>query len=173
MTHKISAMIVSMAFVFASALALAQDAAVSPFIGSWKMNIAKSKFEGTPPVKSYSITITDAGDGKLHNLAQWVDGDGTKAQAEYTTRRTAKQAQSRAIQMPTRCVPRPQDRGPRRCRSSREARSSNGTSTRSPRTASPCTVWKAVSMRTVPSTSGPRCSSGSSDGSGGAVHHGV
>ncbi len=90
MTHKISAMIVSMAFVFASALALAQDAAVSPFIGSWKMNIAKSKFEGTPPVKSYSITITDAGDGKLHNLAQWVDGDGTKAQAEYTTKADGK-----------------------------------------------------------------------------------
>ncbi|HEV7614141.1 MAG TPA: hypothetical protein VGO37_19850 [Steroidobacteraceae bacterium] len=90
MTHRISATIVAAAFVFASGLALAQDGAVSPFIGAWKMNVAKSKFEGTPPVKSYSITITDAGDGKTHNLAQWVDSDGTKGQAEYTTKADGK-----------------------------------------------------------------------------------
>lgn len=86
MTHKISALLVGGAFVLASGLALAQDATVDPFIATWNMNVAKSKFEGTPPAKSYSITITDAGDGKTHTLAQWVDSDGTKEQVEYTTK---------------------------------------------------------------------------------------
>jgi hypothetical protein len=78
--------------VLVSGLAFAADAPPSPFIGTWNLNVAKSKFEGTPAVKSYSVTITDAGDGKLHNAGQWVDGDGSKGQAEYTARADGKPA---------------------------------------------------------------------------------
>ena len=85
MARKICSMLIGSALLIASGLAHAADAAVSPFVGTWVLNVAKSKFEGTPAVKSYTITITDAGDGQIHNLAQWIDGDGTKGQAEYTT----------------------------------------------------------------------------------------
>lgn len=84
MVLKISMMMAGAALVLVSGLALAADATPSPFIGTWNLNVAKSKFEGTPAVKSYSITITDAGGGKLRNAGQWVDGDGSKGQAEYT-----------------------------------------------------------------------------------------
>jgi hypothetical protein len=65
-------------------VSFAADPSPSPFIGTWVMNVGKSKFEGTPPVKSYTITITDAGGGKVHDKAEWVDSDGTRGQSEYT-----------------------------------------------------------------------------------------
>jgi len=77
-------------FALVAAVSFAADTAPSPFIGKWSLNVAKSKFEGTPPVKSYTITITDAGGGKTHNRAEWVDSDGTKGQVEYTAEPSGK-----------------------------------------------------------------------------------
>ena len=37
-------------------------AANDPFVGAWKLNIAKSKFEGGAPPKSSTATITTVGD---------------------------------------------------------------------------------------------------------------
>jgi hypothetical protein len=85
MAHSLSRFMAWAAvLVLAAGVALAADTAASPFVGKWSLNVAKSKFEGTSAVKSYTITITDAGGGKTHNLAEWVDGDGGKGQAEYT-----------------------------------------------------------------------------------------
>jgi len=84
MVRKFYLVAIGMALLLTAGLAPAAYTAVSPFAGVWIMNVAKSKFEGTPAVKSYTITMTDAGDGKTHNLAQWVDADGSKGQAEYT-----------------------------------------------------------------------------------------
>jgi hypothetical protein len=84
MVRKIGLIVAGAAFALAAGLALAADAAPNPGLGTWAMNVAKSKFEGTPAVKSYTITNTDAGDGKTHTLAQLVYGDGTKDQVEYT-----------------------------------------------------------------------------------------
>jgi hypothetical protein len=85
MTHSLLRFVAWMgACVLVAGVSLAADPAPSPFIGNWSLNVAKSKFEGTPPVKSYTLTITDAGGGKTHNRAEWVDSDGTKGQAEYT-----------------------------------------------------------------------------------------
>lgn len=84
MVRKICSMVAGVALVLAAGLALAADAAVNPFIGTWVMNVAKSKFEGTPAVKSYTITSADAGEGRTHSVAALVYGDGTKDQVEYT-----------------------------------------------------------------------------------------
>jgi len=64
--------------------AFGNEAPANPFIGTWVLDVGKSKFEGTPPLKSYTITITDAGAGKLHDVADWVNGDGSKGHIEYT-----------------------------------------------------------------------------------------
>ena len=84
MLRKFCSMAIAPALLLASGLVLAADVAAGPFVGVWVLNIAKSRFEGTPALKSYTITTTDAGDGKVHNLAQWVEANGTKGQAEYT-----------------------------------------------------------------------------------------
>jgi len=84
MVRKISSMVAGVTLLLVGGLAFAADTAPSPFIGTWVLNVSKSKFEGAPAVKSYSITISDAGGGKLHNVAQWVEGSGAKGQSEYT-----------------------------------------------------------------------------------------
>ncbi|MBV9158831.1 MAG: hypothetical protein JO097_21405 [Acidobacteriaceae bacterium] len=42
---------------------LAQTSENNPFVGTWKLNVAKSKFEPGPPMKSETVTI--AADGKV------------------------------------------------------------------------------------------------------------
>lgn len=56
----------------------------NPMIGTWIMNAAKSKFDPGPPLKSYSVTIADAGGGMLKDHAEWVNADGTKEEVNYT-----------------------------------------------------------------------------------------
>lgn len=48
------------ALLFVGAVALA---AADPFVGTWKLNVAKSKFQGSTPPQSQTVTI-DA-DGKV------------------------------------------------------------------------------------------------------------
>jgi hypothetical protein len=64
--------------------AWAADAAPNAMIGNWTLNAAKSKFEPGPALKSYTIAITDAGSGKVHTVATWVESSGAKGSIEYT-----------------------------------------------------------------------------------------
>lgn len=68
--------------VVASGLLLAQS---NPVVGSWKINLAKSKFmpAGSAP-KSDTLTIQAQGDGVKVN-ADGVNGDGSRIAASYTT----------------------------------------------------------------------------------------
>src|SRR5439155_2376490 len=52
------------AFILVAAVAAvaAAKAAKDPFVGTWKLNIPKSKFEGGAPPKSSTVTITMVGD---------------------------------------------------------------------------------------------------------------
>ena len=59
------------ALLFVGAVALAAD---DPFVGTWKLNVAKSKFQETAPPQSQTVTI-DA-DGKVS-----VSGTDSKGQA--------------------------------------------------------------------------------------------
>jgi hypothetical protein len=92
MSHGIGSITAGAILLLVSGLALAADAPANPMLGTWNLNVAKSKFEGAPAVKSYTLTITDAGGGKTHNVVQWVEGDGSKGSLEYTTDRGGKPA---------------------------------------------------------------------------------
>jgi hypothetical protein len=51
----------------------AQATDQSPFVGTWKLNVAKSKFNPGPPMKSQTVTIGQ--DGKIS--IEGVASDGT------------------------------------------------------------------------------------------------
>jgi hypothetical protein len=60
-----------------SSIVLAQN---SPFVGAWKLNVAKSKFDPGPPRKSETRTYTKDG---YHVTIQRVNGDGSSQSYSY------------------------------------------------------------------------------------------
>src|ERR1700728_1124438 len=53
--------------------------------GDWDLNIAKSKFEPSPPMKKYTMKVVDAGADHLLIKSDWIDADGTVGHVEYST----------------------------------------------------------------------------------------
>lgn len=72
------------AAMFVTFTAFTDEPRPSPLVGTWVLNVGKSKFEGALPPKSYTIRLADAGAGKLHAEGRWVDGDGTETHVEFT-----------------------------------------------------------------------------------------
>ncbi len=64
-------------------LAVAQ--APPPFVGTWKLDLAKSKFDPGPPPKSWTQR-NEAAEGGLRQLADWVDSEGRATHSEFTAR---------------------------------------------------------------------------------------
>jgi hypothetical protein len=63
-----------LAGVLATAIPKIGLAQSNPLVGTWKLNIAKSKFAGPPP---RSLTLTFAGEGEsLTNTAEIIDAQG-------------------------------------------------------------------------------------------------
>jgi hypothetical protein len=56
-----------------------------PFVGTWVINVAKSTFNPGPPLKSHTTKITDAGNGAIREVVDYVEGDGTATHMEFTT----------------------------------------------------------------------------------------
>jgi hypothetical protein len=54
-------------------------------LGDWDLNIAKSKFEPSPPMKKYTMRVIDAGADHLLIKSDWIDADGTVGHVEYST----------------------------------------------------------------------------------------
>jgi hypothetical protein len=55
-----------------------------PFVGTWKLNVAKSKFGGTNrPEKEETIVIQEQGDQRVA-MQKELAGDGTSASFKYT-----------------------------------------------------------------------------------------
>jgi hypothetical protein len=46
-----------------------------PFFGTWTLNVAKSKFDPGPPVRSRTVTVEPAGDGVRWSIEQ-IDANG-------------------------------------------------------------------------------------------------
>lgn len=67
--------------LLASGALLAQD---SLFIGTWKLNVAKSKFTGTPAPKSETRTIVAEGNGEKISY-EGIAADGSPISYSYTT----------------------------------------------------------------------------------------
>jgi hypothetical protein len=69
--------------VVASVLVVAVSAQASPEIGTWKLNVAKSKFSPGPAPKSQTVTFAAAGQG-VKVTTEGVGADGTKTAQSYT-----------------------------------------------------------------------------------------
>ena len=74
-------MMVAVAFVLLVGVALAQSN--NPHVGTWKLNVAKSKYSPGPALKSATTTIETAGAGAKYVVDQ-VSADGTARQWEFT-----------------------------------------------------------------------------------------
>jgi len=61
---------------------LAQD---NPFVGTWKLNVAKSKFEPGPAPKSLTRTVEAQGDGAKYSF-DGVAADGTAFSYNFTVK---------------------------------------------------------------------------------------
>jgi len=72
--------------VFALAFSLigALMAQTDPFVGTWKLNARKSKFEPGPPRKSETRIVVTGPNGMRINVDR-VNGDGSTQEFEYTT----------------------------------------------------------------------------------------
>ena len=68
--------LIGLLFVGALALLAAND----PFVGTWKLNVAKSKFQGGPPPQAETVMI--AADGKVS--VSETDGKGQTSNWSYT-----------------------------------------------------------------------------------------
>lgn len=65
----------------ASETLLAQE---NPFVGTWKLNLAKSKFTGTPAPKSETRTVVAQGNGEQVSY-DGIAADGSPISYSYTT----------------------------------------------------------------------------------------
>jgi hypothetical protein len=70
------------AVIVAGRTAYAQNP-TDPAIGSWTLNLAKSKYDPGPPPKSQTITITAVSKG-VRVVSKGVDGKGKPTSTEFT-----------------------------------------------------------------------------------------
>lgn len=72
-----------LALLFGSAVVvIAQTEHITPFTGTWKLNLAKSRFNPGPPFKSFTLTFTPDGTRKLDLVA--ADGQSLKASLPWS-----------------------------------------------------------------------------------------
>jgi hypothetical protein len=72
-----------LALLLGSAVAvMAQAEHRTPFTGTWKLNIAKSRFNPGPPFKSFTLTFTPDGTRKLDLV--YADGQSLKASLPWS-----------------------------------------------------------------------------------------
>jgi len=61
---------------------MAQTEHITPFIGAWKLNLAKSSFNPGPPFKGFTLTFTPDGTRKLDLVG--ADGQSLKASLPWS-----------------------------------------------------------------------------------------
>jgi hypothetical protein len=71
--------------VFTSIIAMAQTPAKPVFVGTWKLDAAKSKYSPGPAPKSQTAVL-DAVDGGMKVVSDRVDADGQKVHFEWTAK---------------------------------------------------------------------------------------
>ena len=83
---KRSFSVISIFIVLCSAalLALAQTPAVNPLVGSWKINIAKSKYSPADLASKSGTSKIEAAGGGIKLTVDTVDNQGRKVHQEYT-----------------------------------------------------------------------------------------
>jgi hypothetical protein len=76
--------LVVLAFVFCTAMSCPLWAQDNPFVGTWKLNTAKSKFEPGPGPKSLTRTIVAQGTGANYSF-EGVGADGASYAYSFST----------------------------------------------------------------------------------------
>jgi len=72
-----------LALLFWAAIVLvAQTGYVTPFTGTWKLNLAKSTFDPGPPFRSFTLTFTPDGTRKLDLIG--ADGQPVRASLPWS-----------------------------------------------------------------------------------------
>jgi ABC-type glycerol-3-phosphate transport system substrate-binding protein len=59
--------------------------ATDPIVATWVLNIPKSTFDPPPPLKSQTLTISDAPGGGFHQIIDYQEADGPPIHMEFTT----------------------------------------------------------------------------------------
>ena len=77
--------VLGFALAIFAAGATAQQAAKNPEVGTWKLDVAKSKYSPGPAPKSNTITMEAAGDGVKYT-AKGEGSDGKPTSQEYTAK---------------------------------------------------------------------------------------
>jgi hypothetical protein len=62
-------MIAGASLLWVGSAAFAGDV-ISAMVGTWKLNVDKTQWNGPSALKSYTVTVTDAGGGKVQDVAQ-------------------------------------------------------------------------------------------------------
>ncbi len=57
-----------------------------PYVGTWKLNLAKSKYDPGPLPKSAMDVNATTADGAMRSVQDWVAADGTKGHAEWSAK---------------------------------------------------------------------------------------
>jgi hypothetical protein len=70
---------------FAMSIALSAQTKVDPAVGTWKLNVAKSKYSPGPAPKSQTLKF-EAWDGGLKLTTDGVDGEGKPTHSEYAAK---------------------------------------------------------------------------------------
>jgi hypothetical protein len=71
---------IGLAFTFS---AVAEDKA--PYVGTWKLNLSKSKYDPGPPPRSATDVNTEV-NGAMRSVQSWVDAQGKALKVEWTAR---------------------------------------------------------------------------------------
>ncbi len=81
MKRTLKVIVVVSLMMLSSGMLLAQE---NPFVGTWKLNLAKSKFTGLPAMKNETRTVAAQGTG-LKVSFDGTAADGSKFSYSYTT----------------------------------------------------------------------------------------
>ena len=73
-------------FVLVMLIASMGWAAEDPLLGTWKLNLAKSKYSPGPPPKSGTTTYSPYGEDGVKTVRDEVDAQGNSIHSEYTAK---------------------------------------------------------------------------------------
>jgi len=79
---KLRTITVAAALLFASGTLWAQQQ--NPTIGTWNLNVAKSKYDPGPPLRSGTTKFEPSGTDRIKTTVDQVSGQGTRVHYEYT-----------------------------------------------------------------------------------------
>jgi hypothetical protein len=76
-------MILALGLILGAGIASLSAQASDPRIGTWKLNVAKSKYSPGPMPQSLTVKVEPAGQGEKVT-AEFVNADGTRTTTQYT-----------------------------------------------------------------------------------------